>query len=137
MAFFGLFADRKNQDVERFMMKILNHSQLRESANVNCRQEKRVPIAMGVRVTPCIQGNKPDSTQSFDAVTKDMHTDGISFTHRRQFGGNERVVITLEHEEMVSLLCEVRHCSDIGRGMFLTGCEILERLHEAPKPDRR
>ncbi|MFO0947641.1 MAG: hypothetical protein U1D30_17245 [Planctomycetota bacterium] len=137
MAFFGIFADRKSQDVERFMMKILNHSQLRESANVNGRQEKRVPIAMGIRVTPCVQGNKPDPTQSFDAVTKDMHTEGISFTHRRQFGGSERVVITLEHEEIVSLLCEVQHCSEIGRGMFLTGCAILERLREPLAAERR
>lgn len=133
MSLFAFLSDTKKKQIEGFMTKVLNHITLTESARGDERSERRCHIALGVRVTPCAQGHEPDVGKGFDAVIKDLSISGLSFSHRRQFGGNERVIVSVEFDgAMHHLLCEVRHCTPVGRGLFLTGCVLLERLQDVP-----
>lgn len=136
MNLFGFLSTPKKQKVERFMVKFLNSIHLNDARYDNRRDEKRNCCAVGIRVTPCVRNNRPEPHLGFDAVTKDINTFGISFVHKRQFGGNERLFISMEFEEQTHyLLCEVRHCSEIGRSLYLTGCAIVDRLEPEEVPE--
>lgn len=136
MNLFGFLSTPKKQKVERFMVKFLNSVHLNDARYDNQRDEKRNPLAVAVRVSPCLNGNHPEPHLGFDAVTKDITTFGISFIHKRQFSGGERVVVSIEFEEKLNyLLCEVRHCTKIGRSMHLTGCSIVDRLEAEEVPE--
>lgn len=120
------------------MVKLLNSIHLNDARYNNLRDEKRNSLAVGIRVTPCVQGNHPEKHLGFDAVTKDISTFGISFLHKRQFGNNERLLVTIEFEEQPQyLLCEVKHCSQLGHTMHVTGCTVLDRLDPEQVPELR
>lgn len=123
---------RKHKQVEAVTLKIINSLQLLES-NRRLREERRCPAAIGLRIVPVRHNGQIDSAAAFDAASRDLTTEGLSFTHRRYCRSGERMVITVEFAGGVyHFMCEARHCTAIGRGLFLTGCAILEPTAAPP-----
>lgn len=127
MSIFDFFSgSKKKQEVERLMTRILNRVHL-PAHGANQREETRSSASLGVRVIPCQDDDKIDREAAFQAVTRDLTGSGISFVHRRQFLPGARLIISIEQDELDHhVLCEVKHCSNLGWGMFLTGCAIVE-----------
>lgn len=129
--------ETQRKDVERFMVKLLSHVQLREATG-QLRDEERLEAALGVRVTPHLNKRRAHQGSAFDAPLHDVTTSGLSFMHHRQFAPGDFVSISIPFDyETHHFLCEVRHCSPIGQRMYLTGCQLLERLTDPETIDPR
>ena len=131
MNFFELIsgAKRKKQQIERFVVKLINHAQIIENNSEQKRSEKRTPLAISIQVTPCSEDGQPDAQAAFNAVSRDITLDGIAFVCSRQFQPQQLLVLTMECDnEPSDILSEVLHCTPLGRDLFLTGCRFRQRL---------
>lgn len=121
---FDWLGGKKKQKAERFVTKLLNHVELREAAGRK-RKDRRFPAAVGIRVTPLEEGDKPNHGSAFAASTRDITTSGVSFVHHFHFKPGDRLVMSFEFDkEFTHLICVVKHSTFIGETMFLTGCEL-------------
>ena len=114
----------EKEEAERLMLRLINKVQLDASHN-EYREERRCPLSVAVRVSPIDARGRIDQGAAFAAATRDASTDGISFVHRRSFEAEEQLHLALDVEDLYQFSCVVRHCTPIGMGLFVTGCEIL------------
>lgn len=136
MSFLEQLFHGKRKRVERFMTQWVNQvtlDRVRHDADRNRRGQGRVPTTAAVHIVPILADGSLDEDGAFSAATRDVNLGGFSFTHRRRHALGHPLLVTVTLGDGVHRFRGVvRHCTDIGRGIFLTGCELVEELDGRP-----
>ena len=126
-------SSQKKRAIERFMLKLINRKHLEENRPVPDREEPRCHVSLEVRVMDWT-GRRGDPATAFSTVTRDITTTGVSFVADRVFAPEARVVVSIYFDlEYHHLLCEVRHCTPLGRRQNLIGCVVVSKLDPTPE----
>lgn len=124
---------QQKRAVERFMVKLINHKQLLENQPESDRGESRYHASFETRVMDW-NGKRGEPQTAFFTVTRDITASGLAFLTSRIYATEDRVAVSILFEgEYHHLLCEVRHCTPLGREVNLVGTVALSHLDPTPE----
>lgn len=131
-----LFSRRKEQEVQSFLLKVVNNSNtelLACQSSDGPRGENRVDLMVVVMIVP-LDGKRPRLDRSFPAVTKDFTTTGLSVVLDEAKALDEVIVGFRWQQGMTYVRGEARRMNPIGAGFYLLGVKLHEMAHPADYP---
>jgi hypothetical protein len=129
-----LLSRKKRQEVQRFLLKVVNnHCAELEALATGPRGERRVRLTMVVLVIPMIQG-RPMLGKMFSAVTKEFSTSGVSLVVSDPRVLDEVILAFRWESDMKFVLAKAVHLNPMGAGFYHLGLKTTEILEVGDYP---
>ena len=100
------------------------------------RSEPRVDLTVAVLVVP-MDGDLPDISRAFTAITKDVSNDGIGVIAHRFLLTPEVLIYLWREGELRLLRAAVRHRKELSRGWGRFGVDVTGTLEKNEYPELR
>lgn len=123
-----LLSRRKQQEVQRFLLKVVNNrcAEL-EALAVGPRGERRVRLTLAVLVIPVVD-ERPMLHKMFAAVTKEFSTSGVSLVIHNPRALDEVILAFRWESDMKFLRAKAVHLDPMGAGFYHLGLQTIEVL---------
>ena len=121
-----LIPRRKQQEVQRFLLKVVNnHCAELEALAGGPRGEKRVRLTMVVLVIPVVH-DRPVLHRMFAAVTKEFSTTGVSLVINEPRALDDVILGFRWESDMKFVRAKAVHLDPMGAGFYHLGLQTNE-----------
>lgn len=121
-----MFSRRKQQEVQRFLLKVVNnHCAELEALAGGPRGERRVRLTMVVLVIP-VTHDRPMLHKMFAAVTKEFSTTGLSLAVSEPCALDEVILAFRWESDMKYVRAKAVHLNPMGAGFYHLGLKTIE-----------
>ena len=130
-----ILSRKKEQEVQRFMLKVVNNncSEL-EALIEGPRLDGRVRLCIVVLVIPVEKG-KPVIHRTFAAVTKEFSSTGISLVVDGPRAPEESIIGFRWEGTMCFVRAEARHLNPMGAAFYQLGLQLIRMVEPGEHPE--
>ncbi len=129
-----LFSPRKDQEVQSFLIKLVNNNcpEVR-GLDEGPRLDTRVNLTVVVLVIP-LEKKRPAIERVFAAVSKEFNATGVSLVLHEPRAVDEVILGFRFEGAMKFARAEAKHLNPMGAGFYQLGLKITEMVHVADYP---
>ncbi|RMF95981.1 MAG: hypothetical protein D6741_11190 [Planctomycetota bacterium] len=130
---FGFLLRKKREAVRRFLSRRLNERVMRSVPDCHGRFDSRSAFCEVIWIVPFDAVEKrPDYSQAFAAVSRDLSAEGASFVRDEPLAA-DRVLLGIRGDYGWEFLrSDVEHNTPIGYGFYLVGIRAIEPFRVDP-----
>jgi hypothetical protein len=129
-----LFARKKKQEAQRFLLKVVNTNCPAVTAPAEGRRHNhRVNLTLVVLVVPVVDG-RPAADRAFSAITKDFSNAGFSLALNAPVTTEELIVGFPSGSELTFVRGKAAHLDRMGGGFYQLGVDLIELISVGDHP---